>query len=62
VRLGQVRVVHFTAVLTAILQELHRTPQEEFGASSAVVNKHQLACALKTVVGREHLLPLTHHT
>lgn len=39
----QVRVVHFTAVLTAITQGLLRTPNEELRASSAGVNKHQRA-------------------
>jgi hypothetical protein len=40
---GQVRVVHFTAVLTAMSQGLLRTPNEELKASSAGVNKHQCA-------------------
>jgi hypothetical protein len=42
-RLGQVKVVHFTAVLTAISQGFVRTPNEELRASSAGVNKHQPA-------------------
>jgi hypothetical protein len=45
---GQVRVVHFTAVLTAISQGLLRTPNEELRASSAGVNKHQRAFTIKT--------------
>jgi hypothetical protein len=44
---GQVRVVHFTAVLTAISQGLLRTPNEELRASSAGVNKHQRTLTVK---------------
>jgi hypothetical protein len=44
----QVRVVHFTAVLTAITQGLLRTPNEELRASSAGVNKRQRASTVKS--------------
>ena len=46
----QVRVVHFIAALTAISHELLRIPDEELGASSAAVHKHQQPFTIKTAL------------